>query len=129
MATQKEYEVLLSLNYNDNGIVEIQATQAKLVKEQIKAFKTMGDAVSEVYQDSVEQTEAYNDAIKDNLSQLKAQDLQIKKRQRLRKSTTAHLTKSPILLETSKPRHKTESRGFRDLFLDFPNQRKVHRDL
>lgn len=74
-----ENVVDLRLNYDDKGLVEIQQKQVDLVKQQVKAFNEMEKAVNSVYQDAVDQSKAYNDAIRENLEQLSAQELQIKK--------------------------------------------------
>lgn len=79
MANEQNYDVGLNLNFNDQGIVDIQEKQIDLVKKQIKAFNEMEKVVNKIYDDAVAQQKAYTDAIMDNLGQLKAQDLQIKK--------------------------------------------------
>ena len=74
-----ENVVDLKLNFDDNGVVKIQEKQIDLVRQQVKAFSDMEKAVNSVYDDSVTQSKAYNDAIRQNLQQLKSQDLQLKK--------------------------------------------------
>jgi len=72
-------EVELKLNFNDNGLVEYQKKQLDLISRQIKYQNQMRDAVNETLQEAVASEKKYSDAIKENLGQLKAQDLQIKK--------------------------------------------------
>lgn len=79
MANEQNYDVGLNLNFNDKGLVEIQEQQIDLVKKQIKAFNEMEKVVNKMYDDAVAQQQAYTDAIKENLTQLKGQDLQIKR--------------------------------------------------
>jgi hypothetical protein len=74
-----ENVVDLKLNFDDNGVVKIQEKQIELVKQQVKAFSDMEKAINSVYDDSVTQSKMYNDAIRQNLQELKAQDLQLKK--------------------------------------------------
>jgi hypothetical protein len=74
-----ENVVDLKLNFDDSGVVKIQEKQIDLVKQQVKAFSDMEKAINTVYDDSVQQSKLYNDAIRQNLQELKAQDLQLKK--------------------------------------------------
>ena len=74
-----ENVVELKLNFNDNGLVELQQKQLDLIQRQVKYQKQMKDAVNETLQEAVASEKKYTDAIKENLSQLKNQDLQLKK--------------------------------------------------
>lgn len=74
-----ENVVDLRINFDDNGVVKYQQTQIDLTKQQVKAFSELEKAINSVYDDAATQSQAYNNAIKENLGQLKAQDLQIKK--------------------------------------------------
>lgn len=74
-----ENVVDLKLNFDDNGLVELQKKQLDLISRQVKYQKQMKDAVNETLQEAVASEKKYTDAIVDNLSQLKAQDLQLKK--------------------------------------------------
>lgn len=74
-----ENVVDLKLNFDDNGLVELQKKQLDLIQRQVKYQKEMKDAVNETLHEAVMSEKAYSDAIKENLGQLKAQDLQIKK--------------------------------------------------
>lgn len=74
-----ENVVDLKLNYDDSGVVKIQEKQLDLIQRQAKYHKTLQDAINETFQEAVQSEAKYTEAIKENLSQLKAQDLQLKK--------------------------------------------------
>lgn len=74
-----ENVVDLKLNYDDSGVVKIQEKQISLIEQQVKYHAELKKAANSAYQAAAVQADNYSGAIQENLSQLKNQDLQLKK--------------------------------------------------